>query len=306
MRTLVLGAGATGGYFGSRFLDAGLDVTFLVREARAATLARDGLRVHRTGGTFAAPVNTLVRVPDDAAFDLVLLSCKAYDLEASIDAIAPAVGPSTRVLPLLNGLHHLEALDARFGAERVLGGLCHISVTLDAEGAIRQTGAIDRLTFGSRDPAAHPLPATIRGALLGVPVEVAESPDVLASMWRKFAFLATLAGITTLLRGSIGAIEAVPGGAALTLRLYEECCETASRHGHAQDAGALEEGSAILTAPSSPLKASMLRDLERGSRTEVEHVLGDMLARAQAGDVDVPLLAAAVANLRVYENARRG
>ena len=300
MRTLVLGAGATGGYFGSRLIAAGHGVDFLVRPARAQRLAAEGLRVQATRGNFSAPVNVLTEVDGDAAFDLVILSCKAYDLASAIAAIAPAVGPHTLVLPLLNGLRHLDALDAAFGASRVLGGLCHISVALDAEGTIRQVGSIDRLTFGVR-ASAQDIPVPVRDALLAMPVEVRESDDILGAMWNKFTFLSTLAGITCLLHGTIGEIAATPDGAALASHLYFECAETARRSGHGPSESAVAEAISTLTASGSPLKASMLRDLDRGTTTEVEHVLGDMLARAQALEVDAPLLAAACTRLRIHE-----
>ncbi len=301
MRILILGAGGIGGYFGARLIEAGSDVSFLLRPARAALLAERGLRVFGARGDFSRTVRAITEV--DAHYDLVIVSCKAYDLDAAIASIRPAVGVSTRVLPLLNGLRHLDALDAAFGAERVLGGLCHISVTLEDDGAIRQFGALERLTFGSRDPG-QPVPAAIGAALRALGPHVIESGDVIGAMWDKFAFIATLAGITCLMRGAIGGIVATAEGAALVRRLHSECAEVAARSGHALPAAAIEAALGILTAAGSPLKASMLRDLERGARTECEHIAGDLRARATGFAIDTPLLAAALAHLRVYEAAR--
>ena len=129
MRTLVVGAGATGGYFGGRLLEAHRDVTFLVRPRRAAELARTGLALRSRLGDADLPELPLVYADDLAeTFDLVLLACKA--------SFAPAVGPDTAVLPLLNGIRHVDMLQARFGAAHVLGGQCLISTTLDSEGCI--------------------------------------------------------------------------------------------------------------------------------------------------------------------------
>ena len=302
MRALVLGAGATGGYFGGRLVEAGHDVRFLVRPARAAQLERDGLCVDSARGRFATPVVALTAIPAGEAFDLVILSCKAYDLDSAIASIAPAVGPHTRVLPLLNGLRHLDVLDAHFGRAQVLGGLCHISVALQTDGSIRQIGAIDRLQFGRREGGVA-IPPQVREGLLSMRAEVRENERILDAMWGKFAFIAALAGSTCLFRGSVGEITATPDGAALASHLYFECAETARRSGHAPADEAVAEALATLTAEGSPLKASMLRDLERGARTEAEHVLGDLLARAQALEVDAPLLAAACTHLRVHEHA---
>lgn len=301
MRVLVLGAGATGGYFGSRLVEAGHAVRFLVRPERAARLADAGLRVRSARGDFHRAVDAVTSIESGEPFDLVLVSCKAWDLDAAIAAIAPAVGAGTCVLPLLNGLRHLERLDAAFGAGRVPGGLCHISVALQDDGSIRHVGTLDRLQFGPRGRDA--IPAHVRDGLLALRVEVCENPAILDAMWAKFAFIAGLAGITCLLRGSVGEIVATPDGATLATHLYLECAETARRSGHAPSETAIAEAQSVLTAEGSPLKASMLRDLERGSRTEVEHVLGDMLARAQVLKVDAPLLAAACTALRLHERA---
>src|SRR5262245_24088984 len=135
MRFLVVGAGATGCYFGSRLLEAGRDVTFLVRPARAERLAATGLTIASPAGniTLRSPP-TVLAAELRAPFDVVILSCKAYDLDGAIESFAPAVGPDTAVVPLLNGMRHLDVLDARFGVDRVLGGNCFISAKLQEGG----------------------------------------------------------------------------------------------------------------------------------------------------------------------------
>ena len=302
MRVLILGAGAIGGYYGARLIEAGHDVVFLVRTARAVLLAQYGLRIRRGRGDFSQPVQTITTVAAGAYYDLAIVSCKAYDLDAAIAAIAPAVGDSTVVLPLLNGVRQLDALDAAFGAAHVLGGVCHISVTLDADGAICQFGSLDRLTFGSRGPA--PVPVDIVTGLHALGADVIQSTDILAAMWEKFVFIATLAGLTCLMRGSVGEIVATAGGADVARRLYVECTETARCTRHALSTTTIADAERLLTMPNSPLKASMLRDLERGAPTEAEHILGDLRARAIAHALDTPLLVAALAHLRVYEANR--
>lgn len=303
LQVLVLGAGATGGWFGARLIEAGADVAFLVRPARAAALIANSLRIQSASRPFAAPVRALTAVPGDARYDLVLLSCKAYDLGAAIEAIRPAVGADTRVLPLLNGLRHLDALDAAFGAARVLGGLCHISATLAPDGAVQQFGALERLTWGARR-ADDPVPSALRATLQRLPGDVREPADILGAMWEKFAFIAALAGITCLLRAPVGVIAASGEGVDLARRLYAECAEVAAREGHPVDAAVRAEAEHILTAPGSPLKASMLRDIERDGRTEGEHILGDLCVRARRAGLDTPLLAAAHAHVMAYEHQR--
>src|SRR5215831_1622292 len=168
MRFLVIGAGATGGYFGGRLLEAGRDVTFLVRPARAERLAATGLTIASPAGdvTLRSPPTVLaagLRTP----YGAVILSCKAYDLDGAIESFAPAVGPDTVVVPLLNGMQHLEVLDARFGADRVLGGSCFISAKLDKSGQIFHVSDIHRLAFGERSGGRSPRVEAIAAAMAG-------------------------------------------------------------------------------------------------------------------------------------------
>src|ERR1700722_4653430 len=121
MRILVLGAGAVGGYFGGRLAEAARDVTFLVRPARAALLAGPVLKGASLLGDFTVKPKTVTAERLDGPYDLLLLTTKHYDLDQAIEATRPAVGPQTAVLPLLNGLIHLDRLDAAFGAHAVLG-----------------------------------------------------------------------------------------------------------------------------------------------------------------------------------------
>src|SRR6202047_1310743 len=153
MRILVVGAGAIGGYFGGRLLQAGRDVTFLVRPKRAAELARDGLVIKSPNGDLTLKNPPTVQANKlDEKFDVVLLSCKAFDLDDAIKSFAPAVGPQTAIIPLLNGMRHLEVLDESFGKDRVLGGQCGIAVMLDEHRHVVQLAPVfQSLTFGERD-----------------------------------------------------------------------------------------------------------------------------------------------------------
>jgi len=303
MRILIVGAGATGGYFGGRLLQHGRDVTFLVRERRAAQLAQHGLAIHSAMGDATMPSPRTVLAKDlHQHYDLILLSCKAYGLEQAMDDIAPAVGPQTAILPILNGMRQLDLLDARFGAQHVLGGQCVIAATLDENGGVRHLNQSHGLTFGERDGSASERMQQITAVLSDAGFDARPSHHVLQDMWDKWVFLASLAGITCLMRGSVGAIVAAPGGEATTLALLEECRAVAERAGHAPRE-ALERARATLTEAGSSLTASMLRDLQNGYPIEADHVIGDMLARA-ASPAAAPVLSAVYAHLKVYEEAR--
>lgn len=309
MRTLIVGAGATGGYYGARLAEAGADVTFLVRPARAAKLAADGLNVRSPLGDLHLPdppTVTADRLAGAGRFDLILLSCKAYDLDSAVADLAPAVGPDTAILPVLNGMSHLDVLDARFGTDRVLGGSCAIAATLAPDGAIRHMSELCSITYGERDGSRSARIEAVDALMRGLKFQPRLSDVILQEMWEKWVFLATLAGATTLMRAAVGDIVAAPEGAALISALHAECTSVAAASGYEPRAVVAERARAQLTAAGSTFTASMLRDIENKGRIEADHVIGDLIARGRrlAPEVPFPLLAAVYTGLKAYE-ARR-
>lgn len=303
MRLLVLGAGGVGGYFGGRLAAAGVDVRFLVRPARAERLARDGLVITSPVGNVRTPVTTLTMV--DTPFDAVLLGCKAYDLDGAITAIAPAVGPSTLILPLLNGLRHLDRLDAQFGKDRVLGGLCHIGVHLTDSGELIHLDTLQRFVLGTRTERQAAATAALYDTLQRGGFAPVLSDVIMQDMWEKFTFLTTYAGMTTLMRAAVGAILKAEEGEALMREMLEECVATATAQGYPPRAAAVTQMRATLTDRASAGTASMFRDMAGNGRTEHEHILGDMLARARSGGLSAPLLRVSLANMQIYDASRR-
>jgi 2-dehydropantoate 2-reductase len=302
MRILVLGAGALGGYFGARLAEAGRDVTFLVRPQRAAKLQR-GLFVKSPAGDIKLDKPPTVTAENlKQPFDLILLTCKAYDLETAMDAIAPAVGPSTAILPLLNGMSHIDALNARFGKTKVLGGWCAISATVNRADEILHLQPFHNVSFGEQDGSKSARVAAILSLLSGAKFEVTASDSVIHEMWEKWVFIAAGAGITSLMRGSAGDIVAA-GAVELSSAMLSECAAISTANGFPTRSGALDRYTAMLTAAGSPFTASMLRDIEAGMPTEADHVLGDLLQRGKGG-APASLLRVAFAHVKTYE-ARR-
>lgn len=305
MRILVLGAGGTGGYFGGWLARSGADVTFLVRPKRVEMLSRNGLVIRSPDGEERFPVRTVTADTVDGAYDVVILSCKAYDLDSAVAAIAPAVGPDTTVLPLLNGLSHYATLDAAFGAGRVLGGLCHIVASVGPDGEIVRQTALHRLTFGERAGGLSERVRALAELCTRAPFQTVDSDNVMQAAWEKYSFLTAMAGATCLMRAPIGAIVTAPGGDAFMRDLYAETRAVATAAGHAPGTAAQQEALTLLTDPVSASTASMLRDIEAGRATEGQHILGDMLNRAQVAGVHVPLLALAHCHVQAYEIRRR-
>jgi 2-dehydropantoate 2-reductase len=308
MRILIVGAGAIGGYFGGRLLKTGRDVTFLVRPRRASELAQYGLVIESPlGGVVIQSPPTILAENIERPFDLVLLSCKAYDLTAAMNSFAAAVGPATMILPLLNGMRHLDLLSERFGKSHVLGGHCLIAVTRDPRGAIVHLNDSQTLSFGELGGELSDRIRAVDDQLANAGFDARLSDRIVQGMWDKWVFLATLAGITCLMRASIGDIMASAGGERSIISLLEECRAIAESEGYAPGAAVLERMLGTLTAAGSPLTASMLRDLEANAAVEADHIVGDLLERRPVrttSDREPCLLSAAYTHLKAYETRR--
>lgn len=304
MRVLVVGAGAIGGYFGGRMLQAGRDVTFLVRPRRASELASAGLVIKSPNGDVTLknpPTVQADRLSDK--FDVVLLSCKAFDLEDAIKSFAPAVGDKTAIIPLLNGMLHLDALDKRFGAQHVLGGLCAIAATLNEKREVVQLQPMQSLGFGERAGGTSDRVRAIAETFSAISGASA-SEHVMQDMWEKWVFLASLAASTSLMRTSVGNILAAPGGKDFLLGILDECSAIAADAGHEPGGPFFQRTRGLLTTEGSPMTASMFRDIKAGLPVEADHVIGDLIVRADAAKIPVPKLRTAYTHLKAYEKQR--
>lgn len=303
MRTLILGAGATGGYFGARLLEAGADVTFLVRPNKAQQLRDTGLVVKSaTGDVTKKDVKLIESVTEP--FDLVILSCKAFDLASAMSAIKPAVGKETTILPLLNGLKHIDELQKTFGKGRVIGGMCIISATVDDRGRIVHLNDIHTLKFGELDGEMTPRIKAIKAMTLDAKNKSIASTSIQKDMWEKWVMLATLAALNCLMRANIGEIARSPGGKEIAEQILNECLEIMRAHGHDPSEQFVRETLARSVDEKSTLAASMLRDLERGNSVEGDQILGDLIVRADKKGIEVPALKMAYCNVKAYEQRR--
>lgn len=307
MRILVVGAGAIGGYFGGRLLQAGRDVTFLVRPRRASELASDGLVIKSPNGdvTLKNPPTVQADALKDK-FDVVLLSCKAFDLDDAIKSFAAAVGPNTAIIPMLNGMKHLDTLDAKFGKERVLGGLCAIATTLNEKREVVQLQPMQSINYGERDGKLSDRVKAIDEAFKSGVVGAAASQNIMQDMWEKWVFLSSLAASTSLMRTSVGNILAAPGGRDFLLGMLDETSSIATASGYTPGGPFFERVKGNLTTEGSPMTASMFRDIKAGFPVEADHVIGDLIARADAAKVPVPKLRIAYTHLKAYEKQRVG
>lgn len=305
MRILVVGAGATGGFYGGRLAEAGRDVTFLVRERRAQQIREHGLEmVTPQGKTTLRPrlISAAELREGKPSFDLVIVAPKAYQLEEAIGDFAPAIGPDTMVLPILNGMRHMDILAERFGAERVLGGTVRLVSTLDLQGRVHQLTALNEMSYGEPSGEMTPRIRAVDAAMQGAGFAAMLQADIMAMLWQKWWILASMGVICVLARGTMGEVAEVPRGSEFVHRVVKECTAIAAVNGYPANERVLAVEIDRMTERGSALTSSMYRDMIKGAPVEVDHILGDLLDRAK--NVDTPLLTAAYVQLKVYEAGR--
>ena len=306
MKILILGAGGIGGYFGARLVEAGVDTTFLVRPRRKEQLARDGLVVQSPLGDAKVAVKTVLAEEVKPGYDFVLFTCKAYDLDSAMDAIAPAMAGAATVVPMLNGISHLERLDARFGRPHVMGGTCQINATLRKDGTVVHGDPLQKMIYGERDRVKSARALAFHETVSGSKIDATLSEDIQQELWEKIVFLSALAATTTLFRGNVREIMGAPGGPEVMERVLAANIAIARAEGHAPREIAIDRARKRLTDPEGLWSASMLRDLEGGGQVEADHIVGWMLAKARAHGVDDTILSLAYTHLKAYENRRAG
>lgn len=299
---LVVGAGSTGGYFGGRLAEAGRDVTFLVRPARAAHLRANGLQIVSPNGDLTLAPKLVTADDVGGLYDAILITVKAYGLAAALDDLAPAVGPTTMILPVLNGMKHVDMITARFGAGALVGCVCKIAATIDAQGRIVQLARFNELAYGEMDGAPSARTERLDAFMRGAGFDARLTPEVEREMWEKWILLATLGGVTTLMRGTIGQIAAAPGGVEFVSRFLDEVLAVVNAVGKPPSTAFVTSTRAALTTQGSSQAPSMYRDLEQGHPIEADQIVGDLLARAARAGIATPLLATSHANPSVYQN----
>lgn len=299
MRILIVGAGATGGALGARLITGGHDVTFLVRDRRASQLTADGLRFRAPDVRVVHSVRAVTTLDGAGPFDLVIVTVKAPALDAVIPTLTPAIGPETRIVPLLNGMAHIDELEHAFPGQ-TLGGIVKIVATLDEDATVVQMTPLFSLTVGGLHD--DPVPDQIRRTLdvTGITLDVAH--DIASRLWEKWAFIAAAGVITCLFRGTIGDILAA-GGEVQILRAIAECEQIAEAAGHPVSGAGHAQSLALLTEPGSAFTSSLYRDLQHGDPVEAEHIIGDLATRGAALETPAPLLHAALLQLRTHHQS---
>lgn len=300
-RLLMVGAGGIGGYFGGRLVENGVDVTFLVREGRRQQLAERGLVIHSVSGDYTCEPKLIVTGEEIQPYDVIFITVKAYHLKECMNDIEPYVGENTLIVPLLNGVSHMNTLQERFGRERVLGGLCFIETTLNEGGDIVQTSPANRLVYGEWEGGSSERIRELEALLSGTKANIESSSDIAGEMWHKYLFILLLSGMTTIMNASVGPIRDAEYGMDLVRQLLEECRAVMEAAGAPMHENSVPNAIDTFRKVGAGMKASMLRDMEKSQSIEGEHLQGYMMELAKQYSIPVPLLTVIYTRLQVYE-----
>lgn len=301
MKILIVGAGAIGGYFGGRLVEKGEDVTFLVRANKKEILQQTGLNIRSKNGDLQFSPKLITKSDNSKPFDVVLISTKSYQLTTAIEDVQPFVGPETMILPLLNGIAHLQTLIRAFGEEKVLGGLCFVESTLADDGTIVQTSPVHQLVYGERTGQQTERIGKLELAFKGTKAEFVKSDDINQDMWHKYLFITAMSGITSMMETSIGPIRDLETGQHVIRVFLEELVAIMEKIGAPIAPAIAETQFQRINDMSAEMKSSMQRDIEKMQPTEAEHLQGYLLGKAKEVQLSVPILEIIFTKLMLYE-----
>ncbi len=299
MKILVLGAGAVGGYFGGRMAEAGMDVTFLVREKRQKKLEKSGLIIKSPKGDFVTSPK-LVNIDNvDSIYDVILFTNKAYDLDEILQSPFP-VKDGSIIIPLLNGYAHMEQLRNKFPNARLFGGIAHIFSTLNKEGEIHHFNDIHSLTVGHLSKADETDGRIFFHSCSSANFSIKYSDDIITDLWHKWVFITTVAGATTLFNATIGEIASTEHGIAFITDLHDECINIAKSEKIQVSDDDLAQQRRFLSDKKSTWSSSMRRDMVNKSKIECAHIFLELINIADKNNVECPSLKTVMINGEIY------
>ena len=305
MKIAVMGAGGVGGYFGARLAQSGSDVTFIARGAHGAAIREKGLKVFSANGdVLVQPAKAVSDPAMVGPVDLVMFCVKLWDVDAAAEACKPLIGPDTAVICFQNGVDAEERVAAVLGGRHAVGGVAAIAALIEEPGVIRHMGTMAWLKYGEMDGRASPRLQDFDEACGKAGFEASISPDITVDIWRKFAFLAPLAGATAATRMPIGPILAEPDTRRLFAGLIAETVAVGRAKGARLEDGIEDKQVAFAEGLPGEMKASMLGDLERGNRLELEWLTGAVVRLGRELGVSTPVSDTIYAVLKLHAEGR--
>jgi 2-dehydropantoate 2-reductase len=288
MKTAIMGTGALGGYFGACLARAGHDVTFIARGQPLQAIRENGLQVKSPNGDFVVKP---AKATDDPAevgpVELILLCVKTYDAVTAAEQMKPMVGPQTVIIPVLNGIDHIETLRAILGAEHLLGGMASLSTYVVSPAVIQHVFTFRyALEFGELAGGTSERVQALQQVLVAAGGQVV--PNIAERMWWKFAVNCGY-GVLCLARANLGVISSFPELMDLLAQCWREAAAVGTAKGVKFEETFIEDTlKAVRTLPAQT-KPSTLLDLERGRRLEIDAFNGSVSRMGKALGVPTPV-----------------
>ena len=305
MKIAIMGSGGVGGYFGARLAATGNDVTFIARGAHLDAMRNVGLRVQSPlGDVHIDPADATDDPAEVGPVDIVLFATKLYDTEIAGELCKPLISADTAVISLLNGLDSEEQLSRRRGAEHVVGGVAHISAGIAKPGVIQHHWDFARIGFGELDGQNSGRLQAFLAAATAAKIDAQLYDDINVAIWQKFILMASFSAITALTRLPAGPIRDNPETWDLMQEAAREAGAVARAHGVKLAENAVEDVLKIMGTVPDTMKASMLMDLERGKRLELEWLSGAVCRLGRQLGVETPVHRLVLAALMPYVNGR--
>lgn len=305
MKIAIFGTGGVGGYYGARLAAAGEDVHFIARGAHLNAIRTNGLRVNSAnGGVHVQPAQATDDPADIGPVDLVMVAVKLYDTEAAAAACRALLGPETAVVSFQNGVTAADTLAGAVGAERVFGGLTYILATIEQPGIIAHVGEMARIRFGESDGTRTTRVQRFEKACLGAGIDAAISDDITVDLWTKFAFLAPVSGVTSLVRLPMGPVRADPDTRALLRSAMDEAVAVAHARGVRLPGDLAERHMAMVDGLPATMGSSMLHDLTHGKRLELPWLSGTVARMGREAGVPTPTHDTIVTALKLHAGGR--
>ncbi len=302
MNVVVIGAGAVGGFFGAKLARSGASVTFLVRNQRLQQIRSQGLRIRSGNEEFAVFPTVTTTVSDIEAPELALLAVKNYHLTSVLPNLQTLVHQGAVILPLLNGIGHIERLVQEFGKEHVMGGACYIESTLESDGTIIHSSSMQDIVYGWLGEPDTGMAERLQHQFVRASISARRSSDILAEMWVKYVFLACLSGITAVLRDSIGvAIEDEITWSFLETMVQEAAAIAQAQHPQVPPTLVEDVLKRFKSVPPT-MTSSLQRDLQQGKPLEVESLQGDLIRMGNEMGAQIPNLNAVYSLLHPYRD----
>jgi 2-dehydropantoate 2-reductase len=289
MKIAVVGAGAVGGYYGGILSKAGFDVTFIARGNHLEAMKRSGLHIHSlqdsffVQGTFTNDFNHINEA------DLLLFTVKSTETKATAEMIRPLLKKDAAILTLQNGVDNEEILINTLGSDRIVSGSSYLSASVEQPGVIRRHSNLEKIIFGGLSETSSYHVESFVQVLQLAKVDFEVSSSIIEKKWEKLLWNATFNPLTAASLASVGDVLDKEPLRRTAEAVLAEVVSVAGGLGIKLNDSWIKQ-IFPLSEVARNHKTSMLQDLEKGKKMEVESICGYIIKKGKHLGIDTPVL----------------